>query len=192
MALTEEQKKRIEENRKRALEIRQKKQVEQERAALLGGRYDEGTGGFIANPSNEAGGVQRKERSVFDGGHGSIGDGNRIQTAAKRIENDGGSGVEEDEESLEDFEHEATAYISQTEAQREYCVPLGTLQVCSFIEKDNPHKRGWSKMKLYSRSEIRRRARKRFGGKEGLIREREKRKEKRLAKDLDGVKDAFR
>jgi hypothetical protein len=44
-------------------------------------------------------------------------------------------------------------------------------------------------MKLYSRAEVRRRARKRYGGKTGLILEREKRKKKKYEKELKEVKE---
>jgi hypothetical protein len=94
--------------------------------------------------------------------------------------------------SLEDFEQNgASLYITQTEAQRTYCLPLGTLAVCTFIEKDNPRSKGFAKMKLYLRTEVRQRARKRFGGKEGLIKERERRKTKQLQQDLDDMKNIF-
>jgi hypothetical protein len=46
-------------------------------------------------------------------------------------------------------------------------------------------------MKLYLRSEVRRRAWKRFGGKKGLIQERARRKEKRLNRDLEDMRDVF-
>merc|ERR1712086_558221 len=94
----------------------------------------------------------------------------------------------DDESSLEDFEHNASTHISQAEAKRSYCVPPGTLAVCAYIERENPHQRGWAKMKLYSRSDVRRRARKRFGGKGGLVEEREK---KRFEKDMEEMKDVF-
>ena len=63
-----------------------------------------------------------------------------------------------------------------------YCLPEGTLAVCQFTEKDNPHHKGWTPMKMYSRSEIRKRSRKRFDGLEGLVAERKKREEGGLQK----------
>ena len=95
---------------------------------------------------------------------------------------------DDDESSLEDFEVNASQYVSQTELQRVYLLPKGTIDVMSFIERDNPHKRGWNKMKLYSRSDARRRARKRFGGKDGLIAERENRKRKKFENELKEVR----
>jgi hypothetical protein len=73
-----------------------------------------------------------------------------------------------------------------------YCLPEGTLAVCAFSEKANPHHKGWTPMKLFNRSEIRRRARERFGGIEGLIAERQMREDKRFQKDLERTKDVFR
>ena len=196
MALTEEQKKRIEENRKRALEIRQQKREERERqahdeVAKIMIRPTENTGGFISGLVHSE---QPKRRKVDDGDpiNGASEETQSNKPRKMKTKTDiNTQGIEEDEESLEDFEYNASEYITKTEAQRTYCLPQGTLAVCSFIERDNPHKKGWSNMKLYSRSELRRRARKRFGGKEGLIREREKRKERRLEKDLEETKNVF-
>merc|ERR1712176_753125 len=99
--------------------------------------------------------------------------------------------VQEDVE-LEEFEINASSFVSKKEAKEMYCLPEGTLAVCSFGEKDNPRNRGWTKMKLYDRSEIRTRARKRYGGMEGLIAERESRIMKRFKKDLEETKDVFK
>ncbi|KAL3790368.1 hypothetical protein HJC23_002754 [Cyclotella cryptica] len=115
----------------------------------------------------------------------------QMRVLAKKNDNESAHDSDGDDESLEDFEHNASEYITQTEAQRMYCVPLGTLAVCSYIKRDNPHKKGWSDMKLYLRSEVRRRARTRFGGKDGLIQERARRKENSLNKDLEDMKDVF-
>ena len=93
---------------------------------------------------------------------------------------------------LEDFEIGASDLVTKTEATRMYCLPEGTLAVCQCVEKQNPKHKGWTPMKLYYRSEIRRRARKRHGGIEGLVAERRKRAEKRFQKDLERTKDVFR
>lgn len=188
MALTDEQKKRIEENRKRALEIRQQKQAETEiQESNTTAITANNRGGFFVSELEELG--QHKKRKTTD----NEGVSNRSTLEIKQTNNNISRNEEqEDEESLEDFEISASEYITKSDAQRLYCLPLGTLAVCSHIERENPHKKGWSNMKLYSRSEVRRRARKRFGGKKGLIQEREKRKEKRLEKDLEETKDVFR
>jgi hypothetical protein len=174
MALTEEQRKRMEKNRKRALEIRKKREMEKE----------EVVGGFFAAAPPQEQGLQQKKRKV---------DGATEAEEDKKPSSNVLSGEKEDcedsdDESLEDFERDASAYISQTEAQKTYCLPKGTIDVLSYIERDNPHQRGWSRMKLYSRKEVRRRARKRYGGKSGLILEREKRKKKKYEKELKEVK----
>ena len=197
MALSEEQRKRIEENRKRALEIRQKRDERErpardEAAKII--RLTENMGGFISLADQSD---RQKKRKIIDENH-AINDSSEESTSNKPKEikisktEAETQGTEEDEESLEDFEHNASEYITKSEAQRTYCLPQGTLDVCSYIERDNPHKKGWSNMKLYSRSELRRRARKRFGGKEGLIQERERRKKKRFEKSLEEAKNVFR
>lgn len=206
MALTEEQRRRMEENRKRALEIKRKKQLEREekeKRSVEGNNVFE-AGGFVSS-STETVESQSKKRRLNgalpnDGNAGGKGGNVEESTTSKKSNSSNGDSLttkdtrhdNDDESSLEEFELSASQYVSQTEAQRTYCIPKGTLEVCSFIEKDNPHKRGWSKMKLYDRSEVRRRARKRFGGKEGLIQEREKRKKKRFEKDMEDMKDVFR
>jgi len=172
MALTEEQRKRIEAHRKRALEIRKKKEAEKIEENTSSSVFDEG--GFVQ---------ENKKRKIEDNG------GKKSTPQTKQSTNT--TDNDSDTESHEDFELNASQYISQTDAQRLYCVPKGTLDVCAYIEKDNPHNKGFAKMKLYFRKEVRKRAHKRFGGKQGLILEREKRRKKRSAKDLEESKNIF-
>mmetsp|Transcript_17641 Transcript_17641/g.24888 ORF Transcript_17641/g.24888 Transcript_17641/m.24888 type:complete len:164 (-) Transcript_17641:205-696(-) len=96
------------------------------------------------------------------------------------------------EEELEDFEKGASEYITKQQAMKIYCIPEGTLQVCSFIEKENPRQKKFAPMKLYRRDEIRDRAHKRFGGLKGLVEERRRREMKRLEKDLDRSDNFFK
>jgi len=201
MVLTEEQRKRMEENRKRAQEIKQKKKLERERnestIALSNVSSVFEAGGFVGKSPSEIESPSKKRRmndvseEMKAGGSTGKGNTNKMNNLSRNSTNTN-QDAHDDESSLEDFERDASPYISQTEAQRTYCIPLGTLAVCSYIERDNPHKRGWSKMKLYARSEVRSRAWKRFGGKEGLIAEREKRKMKRFEKDMADTRDVFR
>ena len=203
MTLTEEQLKRLEESRKRALEIKRKREdekVQKERVTAAGHEssvFD--AGGFIGMSSEKMESPSKRIRlddgskeTMVGSKKGGVREGSAKPFPTK-TDHDSIEGVNDDDESsLEDFEQNASPYISQSEAQRLYCIPLGTLAVCSYIEKDNPRKIGWSKMKLYLRSDVRRRARKRFGGMEGLIKEREQRKKKRFEKDLEEMKDVFR
>jgi hypothetical protein len=205
MTLTEEQLRRMEENRKRALEIKRKRELEHLQNEEMTASGDAPSvfdaGGFVGkSPVKMESHSKRirldvgsKDNIMVPTKSGS--EEGHARSKASSINMDGNSIVDvngDDESSLEDFEQDASPYISQTEAQRMYCIPLGTLAVCSYIEKDNPRKIGWSKMKLYLRSEVRRRARKRFGGIDGLIKEREKRKKNRFEKDLEEMKDVFR
>lgn len=98
----------------------------------------------------------------------------------------------EEHVQLEDFEVDASSHVTAAEAMKKYCLPQGTLDVCEYIEKDNPRNAKFSKMKLYLRSEIRRRARDRFGGLEGLQEERRKREMKRFQKDFEDVNNVFK
>ena len=168
MALTEEQQERIRKNKERALEIQKRRREEQ---ALK-----------EANDSAVAENDEKKER----------GDESQ-EKKPKRIKLDKvGKEEEEEDVDLEAFEEGASDLVTKKEAKKMYCLPEGTLQVCAVVEKDNPRHSGWSKMKLYNRSEIRRRARKRFGGKEGLIAERQKREDERFRNDIAKTKDIFK
>ena len=97
-----------------------------------------------------------------------------------------------EEVECEDWEVGLSEWVSKKEAVSKYCLPEGTLAVCEVSTKDNPHHKGWAPMKLYKRSELRERAYKRFGGKEGLIEERMKREQKRLSKDLKAADNLFK
>ena len=175
MALTEEQRKRMEENRKRAMEIRKRREMEKDTSA---------EGFFVAAAQEES---QQKKRKV-DGVAELEKDNRKHSKGSNKGEIAENLDTQDDDESLEDFERGASEYITQTEVQKVYCLPKGTIDVMSFIEKDNPHQRGWTKMKLFSRSDARSRARKRFGGKDKLVAEREKRKRKKYENELKEVK----
>jgi hypothetical protein len=103
-----------------------------------------------------------------------------------------GGKAEAENVELEEFEVGASEYVTKTEAMKMYCLPEGTMAVCKFVEKENPRRKGWTPMKLYYRSEIRERSRKRYGGTEGLMKERKERAEKRYHKDLERTKDVFK
>ena len=168
-SLTPEQRERIRKNRERALRIqaeRKRKAQEQEEAQAASSQ------GSISTlkkykPSSEG---------AFKPGA------SQLQAAVK------GSITPSD---CEDWEIEASDWVSKKEAVAKYCLPQGTLAVCEVTIKENPHHKGWAPMKLYRRSELRERAYKRFGGKEGLVAERMRREEKRLEKDLKEAEKVF-
>jgi len=137
MELTPEQKERIRQNKARALELRNKRKLEQQQ---------------------------------------------QQQATNKRLK---------DDDSLEDFEQQASEWVTQKEAQTIYCLPEGTLAICQVQEKPNPRNPKWKPMKLYRRSELRQRAHKRHGGKEGLIQERQRRKEAKWERQVEEAKKVF-
>lgn len=94
-------------------------------------------------------------------------------------------------EDCEDWEIDASEWITKKEAMTKYCLPEGTLAVCEVSMKDNPHNKGWAPMKLFRRSEVRSRAYLRHGGKQGLVKERARRETKKLEKDLEKAEDIF-
>lgn len=174
MALTEEQQERIRKNRERALEIQRKRREEQEQKKKLEEEL----------ASKRSGGKRAGE-------NGETFDGNK---RIKLNEDKGNKGTEEEEEDddLEAFEEGASDLVTKSEAKKMYCLPEGSLAVCAVVEKENPRHKSWSKMKLYYRSEVRRRSRKRHGGKEGLIAERRKREEERFQKDIEKTRNIFK
>lgn len=115
-----------------------------------------------------------------------------FESKQKKFAIDSKAGGADEDVELEAFEEGASEHVTKHEAMRIYCLPAGTLEVCTFTEKPNPRNEAWNSMKLYNRSEIRRRARKRFGGVEGLIAERRRRDETRCKMDLERTKDIFR
>jgi DNA-repair protein complementing XP-A cells len=138
--------------------------------------------------------IQRKRKveqlATLEGGTKGRGD-SLSSGASKRQKVEEGDEDEKDVE-LEDFEVGASPFVSKKEAMQTYCLPEGTLAVCSFVEKENPRNKKWAPLKLYNRAEIRRRARARFGGLEGLVEERQKRVEKRFRKDMETAKNVFK
>ena len=172
MALTEEQKERIRQNRERALRIKKERmerlaREEAERKRKL--KEEEGKGETLAatNGSNPTANKRQK-----------------LESPARK--------KEEDIADLEDFEIGASEWITKSEAMKMYCVPQGTLAVCQVEERPNPHHASWKPMKLYLRAEVRQRARKRFGGLEGLVEERNKRRQKQLEKDMAKARNIFK
>ncbi|GKZ00828.1 hypothetical protein MPSEU_001034500 [Mayamaea pseudoterrestris] len=116
----------------------------------------------------------------------------KVTTPSKM--NSGGTVPYGDDESsvdLEEFEMDASPWVSKKEAMKMYCLPEGTLAVCAYEERPNPQHKGWTPMKLYSRTEIRRRARERFGGLQGLVEERRRREEKKFQKDFEKGQKMF-
>lgn len=171
MALTEEQRERIRMNRERAMEIRMRKAEETARAESKTSTSENEEDSKIKSKSKNIHAMENK---------------NNLKTETRT------RGKEPDETiELEDFEEHASPFVTKHEAMKTYCLPMGTLDVCEFVEKPNPRNPRFSSMKLYHRSEIRRRARERYGGLEGLIKERKQRERKRLEKDLEDVHDIF-
>ncbi len=197
MVLTEEQKERIKRNRERALEIRRMKEKERQeaeaQAKIVQSKKEQG-------PQNhQSKGLSSSNERSSDGGTSTDQTKTSYQQRVTNVNvttntsNSHNQVAEEEEEDieLEDFEVNASKYVTKQEAMKIYCLPPGTLAICSFIEKDNPRQSKWSKMKLYERSEIRRRARERFGGLHGLVEERRKREMKRFERDFEDSNDVF-
>lgn len=182
MGLTEEQKERIRRNRERALELQRLKRKSEEESFNDG----EKNGNEIERCMK----VSKKPCTEVDRGEKEI---NRVKKLSNRLcEEEAEFSRNMEENALEAFEEGASEFVTKQEAMKMYCLPQGTLDVCSFIERPNPKKSSWSSMKLYSRAEIRQRAHKRYGGIHGLQAEREKRSQSRYEKDMEKSKHVFR
>lgn len=177
MVLTEEQKERIRVNRERAMGIRREREEERRRIQTVE-KESGAMGGFV--PGSVVTPTEKKKKGAATNG---------ATTGRGRPEGE----IEEDEDDieLEEFERGASQFVSKKQAMKMYCLPDGTLSVCAFVEKSNPKQSTWSAMKLFHRSEIRRRARERYGGLEGLKEERERRELKRFERDFKCAEDIF-
>jgi len=174
MVLTEEQKERIRVNRDRALEIRRTREVE--RRQLQAVEDERGSmGGFLPGGSGIV--TQTEQTNVVPSTTTDRKPTVKTTTTTgrKKLEGEFKKEEEDSDIELEEFEKGASEFVSKKQATKMYCLPEGTLSVCQYVEKSNPKQPKWSAMKLFHRSEIRRRSRERFGGLEGLREERERR-----------------
>ncbi|CAN0453858.1 unnamed protein product, partial [Discosporangium mesarthrocarpum] len=67
--------------------------------------------------------------------------------------------------------------ITKKEAIGTFLLPEGTIAVLPYIERENPHHASWTKMKLFLKKHVLEYSHKRWGGVEGLERERKRREE---------------
>lgn len=194
MVLTEEQKERIRVNRERALEIRRRKEKERAENAkqninLITTAVE--TKGCSSSSSASNGNVKGggEETTLH------LRNDEQKTGANEKVKQESSDNANEEDDmeiELEEFERGASQYVTKQDATKLYCLPMGTLNVCTFIEKTNPRQAKFSTMKLYERREIRRRARERYGGLEGLKEERRKRELKRFKRDFEEVDKVFK
>ena len=173
MALTEEQKERIRKNREKALEIQRKRRQEKKEESEENERGKQDM--FHPSKKQKAADSSPKARS------NSVSD-SKIVADQHHYCN----------VPLEDFEDGASELISKKEAMTMYCLPEGSMAVCSYEEKQNPRNPLFKPMKLYRRSEIRYKAHKRYGGLDGLVKERDKRRKRKLEKDMEEARKIFK
>jgi hypothetical protein len=197
MELTEEQRERIRRNRERALKLQQehkKHRIEADSSSTTDGETSLGTGKLdgkeLQQHLSETGKRQKiNAQEINDTCHSSE---IRLQNG-KDFPTDNIIGDDKyKNDEIELFEEGASEYVTKQEAMKVYCLPLGTLEVCSYVEKPNPKNNSWQSMKLYYRNEIRHRAHARYGGITGLMEERNKRNQLRLQKDIEKSKDIFK
>jgi outer membrane biosynthesis protein TonB len=174
MVLTEEQRERIRKNKERALRIQKERREEKERK----NKQRDNENNIEEKPT-------KKQRTTDDS----------TKTTSQLTLCTGTATEDHHYHSnapLEDFEEGVSEWVSKKEAMAMYCLPEGTMAVCSYEEKENPRNPLFKPMKLYRRSEIRYRAHKRHGGLEGLAEERNKRRKRKLDKDMEEARDIFK
>lgn len=186
MALTEEQRERIRKNRERALQL-QKQRRENQQAEQQQQRQN-------INNEDSSNNKRKLTSNCLEGEEKNPKRQNNLQKQRqqqqkkqKTIDN-----LADDDSPIEAFEEGASEWVTKKEAMSAYCLPEGTLAVCECKEQENPHHKSWAPMKLYRRSELRRRAHARFGGLEGLAAERNLRSERKFMKDFGGAKNVFK
>jgi DNA-repair protein complementing XP-A cells len=162
MVLTEEQRERIRKNKERALRIQKERREQKEKKEEIKNRK-------IDKPNIDDKTKPSKKQKTQNDDH-------RYHSNAP----------------LEDFEEGASEWVTKKEAMTMYCLPEGTMAVCAYEEKQNPRNPLFKPMKLYKRSEIRYRAHKRHGGLDGLIKERNKRRKRKLDKEMEEARDIFK
>ena len=80
--------------------------------------------------------------------------------------------------------------INKTTASTEYLLPDDTFRHMKHKTVDNPHRKGWSEMKLFLRRHARQEAEHRWGNMELLGHERRKREGKKLERELVKAREA--
>ena len=178
MVLTEEQRERIRKNKERALQIQKERREEKEKTKR----------NITQNNSNihvEKLKPSKKQKTAHSSANTTS---ESTSCTSTRTEDH----HFHSDAPLEDFEEGASEWVSKKEAMTMYCLPEGSMAVCSYEEKQNPRNPLFKPMKLYKRSEIRYRAHKRHGGLEGLIKERNKRRKRKLEKDMEQARDIFK
>lgn len=198
MGLTPEQQERIRLNRERAYKIQQEKKRKQEAEKQKQQQQQAQEGEESDIDKKRAAAVTCSNRDGDDSStvHNITSPLLTGGKANKRQKVLNGNGKEEDDDDddiiLEEFEINASDYVTKNDAKNIYCLPDGTLAICDYIEKDNPHNNKFKPMKLYVRKEIRKRARKRYGGLIGLQEERRKRQLRKYENDIQKTKNIFK
>lgn len=177
MELTEEQRERIRINRERALAIQQQRKKEKEEQELALRRHQPDVAEATMPPHNVTHHDHAELRHHGTKSHQPTGD-----TSEEK------SNLDE----MEEWEYHASPYVTKQEAKTVYCLPEGTISCCHVImEKENPKHKMFSQVKLYSRTEIRARSYRRYGGLVGLQQERMKRQQSLHEKHLQQAQQIF-
>lgn len=81
--------------------------------------------------------------------------------------------------------------LSKGEAMAEYCLQEGTIRMMPCLERRNPRHGKFNAMKLYCRKQLRAKAHERWGDREGLEEELERRRRRKYETALGKTVDVF-
>ncbi len=207
--LTEEQKAKIEENRKRALALRAQKQESEAAAAA-------------AAASTRKSGTQELQELLAQGGFTKEGaDDNDEESSApvpptppaqpasppKLAGKDGescevcGSGLIDPTfqevfaiqvcTPCKNLKEEEYGLLSKGDAVAEFLLQEGTIRVMPFLQRSNPRNTKYTAMKLYCRKQLRAKAYERWGGEEGLAEEMDRRRKRKYESALEKTVNIF-
>jgi len=191
MVLTEEQRERIRKNKERALQIQKERREQKEKQEIKNNKNNDKRSNNIQETLTPS-----KKHKTIDSAITTTT--TTTPTSQQPLTTTTATSATTEDHHyisnapLEDFEEGASEWVSKKEAMSKYCLPEGSMAVCLYEEKQNPHNPLFKPMKLYKRSEIRYRAHKRHGGLEGLVIERNKRRKRKLDKDMEDAADIFK
>ncbi|EWM29360.1 dna repair protein rad14 [Nannochloropsis gaditana] len=218
--LTDEQRARIEENRKRALALRARKEKErlQQHAELLREQQLQLTAADTNTPESSS---QALQNLLAQGGftrEGPEDEGDStdsVPTAAPsapvpkatQVEGKGlscevcGSGLVDPMyhdvfritvcTPCKNNNEEEYGLVTKGDAVAEFLLQEGTMRVMPYLERNNPRNTKYQKMKLYCRRLLRAKAYERWDGPEGLAEERNRRRERRYESAIDKTLNVF-
>lgn len=203
--LTDEQKARIEENRRRALALRAQKLQEQqhrEQQQKEGGALHEllAQGGFTTDGYEDDGGNKTQSTRTIPAASLSVQPPKLAGKDGMSCEVCGNGLVDPTFQEVfgilvcspcKSNDEDEYGLMTKGDAVAEFLLQEGTIRVMPFLERSNPRNTKYTKMKLYCRKQLRAKAYERWKGRSGLEEEVERRKKRRYENALEKMVNIF-